>query len=149
MGVSRIFFGYTWHARGVLFSPCKIDEPRYKILRTSQCNLHAPIFEGQADKIRRDGRAPQSANAEEIRRRSTCDIERQADKIRRDRRAPESANAEGIRRRSTCDIERQEPRSRVPTDKGEDWGCTTKGAGHGEPADDRVRLSEEWKRIGD
>merc|ERR1711862_241778 len=100
MGVSRIFFGYTWHARGVLFSPVQNDEPRYKILRTSQCSLHAPIFEGQADKIRRDGRAP------------------------------ESANAEGIRRRSTCDNERQEPRSRVPTDKGGDWGCTTKGAGH-------------------
>merc|ERR1711862_1029308 len=31
--------------------------------------------------------------------------------------------------------------------KGEDWGCTTKGAGRGEPADDRVRLSKEWKRI--
>merc|ERR1711862_168873 len=71
MGVSRIFFGYTWHARGVLFSPVQNDEPRYKILRTSQCSLHAPIFEGQADKIRRDGRAPESANAEGIRRRST------------------------------------------------------------------------------
>ena len=84
---------YTWPARGELFSPCKIDNiPRSKILRTSQCSFHAPNIEGQADKIRRDGRAPRSAIAEEI------------------------------RRGSTCAIERQEPRSRVPTDKSGDWG---------------------------
>ena len=110
-GVYRLFLGYTWHARGELFSPCKLTK-----------NQDPRSYE------------PPSAV-------SMHPFQSQADKIRRDRRAPESATAEEIRRRSTCDIERQEPRSRVPTDKGGD--CTTKGASHGEPADDRVRLSEE------
>merc|ERR1712157_446779 len=63
-GVYRAFFSVTLgtHEEYYRRQPVQIDEPRNKILRTSQCSLHAPIFESQ------------------------------------------------------------EPRSRVPTDKGGDWG---------------------------
>ena len=57
-GVSRIFFRLHLARTRHIIEPVQIDEPRYKIIRTSQCSLHAPIFEGQVDKIRRDGRAP-------------------------------------------------------------------------------------------
>ena len=59
-GVYRAFFSVTLgtHEEYYRRQPVQIDEPRYKILRTSQCSLHAPVCEGQADKIRRDGRAP-------------------------------------------------------------------------------------------
>ena len=57
-GVYRVFFSVTLGTHEDTIQPVQIDEPRYKILRTSQCSLHAPIFEGQADKIRRDGQAP-------------------------------------------------------------------------------------------
>ena len=107
-------FGLHLARTRLTIQPVQIDDrPRSKILRTSQCRLHTPNVKAMLTRSRRDGRAPMSATAEET------------------------------RRRSTCARERQEPRSRVPTNKGEDWGCTTKGASHGEPAYDRVRLSEE------
>ena len=53
--------------------PVQIDEPRSKILRTSQCSFHAPIIEGQADKIRRDGRRRAGQQRQEPRSRVPTD----------------------------------------------------------------------------
>merc|ERR1712037_687930 len=47
-GVYRVFFSVTLGTHEDTIQPVQIDEPRNKILRTSQCSLHAPIFEGQA-----------------------------------------------------------------------------------------------------
>ena len=123
-GVLRIFLVILGTHEDTI-QPVQIDEPRNKILRTSQCSLHAPIFEGQATR---------SDNATDSARRTKEALHRQ-----------DSGSAEPSScRRPTC--ENREAKSQdqgCPPKRVGIGDCTTKSASHGEPAGDRVRLSEE------
>ena len=86
-----IFLGYTWHARGLRFSPCKLttDQDPRSYEPPSAVSMHpslkAKLTRSDATDVRQG--APQLKNSDA------------------DRRAGQ---------------QRQEPRSRVPTDKGGD-----------------------------
>ena len=126
LGCIAHFFSVTLGTHEDTIQPVQIDKLRYKILRTSQCSLHAPIFEGQADEIRRDGRAPGHRKALH---RKKSEAQNPTSSCRpADRRATSKAKSQD----QGC------PPKRVGIG---DW--TTKSASHGEPASDRVWLSEE------
>merc|ERR1712157_7749 len=124
-GVSRIFFGYTRHARGIQYSPCKLTNQETRSYESpSAVSMHPSLEAKPTRSNATDGRQDEG---------KPCTA-----KIERKRRILSG-------RRSTCDIEKAKSQDQgcppIRVGKGD---CTTKSASHGEPAGDRVRLSEEW-----